>query len=267
MLLRQAKRCAVFGFACRKAIDAVLARLGDCGSVRSWLAASTLILAITICSAASRADEVDFAVDAFAAAGPGIGISLGTTEKNLAKSLVRCAAKGATPLNCAREELVKTLPKKAQPFAGCMLQGGSAEQCLRSAAIAQLPPNLQGLATCIARESDVVRCGKEFAVDQAQGAAFNAIDALKVDAGHELGKPVPGPLANIIGMVQGIKEDDWAKVVRHGGTEAAKVAGKALMRVFLGAEACGAAGPGGRCHHREPRGSCRAFVRCREKAG
>jgi hypothetical protein len=204
---------------------------------RTGLFLAVIGLAITLGPGTSRADEVDIAVEAFAPALAFGGVKLGDTEKTLAKSLVRCAISGKTVVNCARDELVRTLPEQARPFANCLVAGKSPEECGRSEVtrrlLEQLPPEAKGLATCIARDADVVGCGKKFALDQAQATAFNTLGALKVSASRDLGGPVPGPLQNIIGIAEGIRDDDWPKVIRHGGTEAAKIAGKILMRVFI----------------------------------
>ena len=199
---------------------------------------AVLSFVLVLSPATSRADEVDIAVDAFALAGPAIGINFGEPEKVLAKSLLRCTIKGRkSALDCAREELVRTLPPEAQPFGNCLLQGGRSDQCLRQAlqqaVIQQLPPEAQGLATCIAQETNVMKCSERFALNAAQQRAFSAIDAFKVEAERGLGSPTPGPLADMIGMAEGIRDNDWGKIVRYGGTAAAKVAGRIILAIFL----------------------------------
>src|SRR5262249_47629317 len=53
----------------------------------------------------------------------------------------------------------------------------------------------------------------------------------------------PGSIQNIIKVVEGIREDDWAKVSLYGGTEVVKLAGKTLMRIFLPAPLAAALDP------------------------
>ena len=94
----------------------------------AFLVATLSLIAVPGAPGAYAYDEVDATVDAFAAGGAAVGVTVGNTEKELVKSLVRCAAGAAQSkplLNCARDELIKRLPKEAQPLAGCLLRVGT----------------------------------------------------------------------------------------------------------------------------------------------
>ena len=186
-------------------------------------------------SLADDADQAaDIAVKAFSAGGAIVGVNLGPAEEALLKGVVACGVRGKPVVECARDELVKLLPRDARPFVQCLLTGATVEVCGKRFVISKLPPEAQGLATCVGQRSDFLGCGRQFALDQSQQAAFETLNAIKADARDSLGQPGTGTLRNILGVAQGIREDNWEKVIQHGGTQIAKIAGKALLRVFLG---------------------------------
>ena len=203
--------------------------------------ALVVVTALAILASATRASladdaqqAADIAVEAFTAGGAIVGVNLGPTEKALAKSVVACGVRGKPVIDCARDELVKLLPQDARPFAHCLLKRTPVAECSKRFVISKLPPQAQGLATCIAQRADFLSCGEQFGVDQGQRAAFNTLNALKADGRDALGQPGTGTMRNILGLAQGIRDDNWEKVIQHGGPEIAKIAGKALLRVFLG---------------------------------
>ena len=205
-------------------------------------------LAAILSPVTAFADEVDIAVDAFAVGGRAVGVSIGNTETALVKSVVRCATNVAQPralLECAREELVKRLPQDAQPLVRCLTNGEAMEQCAMRPAIAKLPPQVRGLAECIAKREDIASCGQRFGTDQLRQAeraalnqAFATFEKLKIDAAAK--NPLAdtsGSIQNVIKVAEGIRDDNWAQVLLYGGPEVYKVAGKILLRVFLGPKA------------------------------
>jgi len=192
--------------------------------------------------AVSMADEVDIAVDAFAAGGSLVGVSVGSAEKEMVKSLVRCVVSGKTVPDCARDEIIDRLPAQAQPFARCLaVEKKTVGQCAVAGVVPNLPPQARQLAECVAARGDVAQCGKNVAMDQLSQAeqaslrqAFAALDQLKIDevASNPL-TDTPGSVQNIIGVAEGIGEKDWGKVVRYGGREVAKAVAKIVVRTVL----------------------------------
>src|SRR5262245_56225816 len=159
-------------------------------------------LAVVVSPAAGRAqDEVDIAFTVLSPALVAAGV--GPTEQAFAKGLVQCAiAPRATPLGCARDALIRTLP-----------------------------PGARGLAECIARESQPARCAANQALSEAQRLAFDTVNRLGADARYNPG--AGGTLVSLIKVAQGIRDNDWVKVSAYGGKEAAKVAAKILYKALL----------------------------------
>lgn len=208
---------------------------------RLWLFLAVLSVVVVVAPGVGRADEVDVAVEAFAAGGAMVGVTVGPTEKELVKSLVRCAVMHSTPvIECARDELIKKLPQAAQPLAKCLVGGGKTlHQCALSGAISQLPPQTQQLAQCIATNGDLGQCSKNFAMNQLNGAeqaglndAFATIDRLKADTASQLGAG-SGTITNIIKVAEALREGDWAMVSLYGGAEVYKAAAKAILATVL----------------------------------
>src|SRR5215467_6994533 len=91
-----------------------LNRLLLCSALRRVVLCFAVVgVAAILWPAAGRADEVDTAVDAFVVGGSVVGVTVGPSEKELVKSIVRCAAERTPVLDCARKELVKKLPFEA----------------------------------------------------------------------------------------------------------------------------------------------------------
>lgn len=212
------------------------------------------------------ADEVDDAVDAVAMAGSIAGVSVGENEKTVIKGLVRCAISDkAIPdsvLDCAREAIVRTLPAEARPLARCMIRGSTLQRCAEQEALRRVPPKSQAIMTCLANGSPAQQCGadeilrrlppqardmasciaqrKDFGQcadragnDIAQKQAFGMLAKLKADGRSGIGEESSGAIRNIIGVVKGLREDDWASVLRYGGPEVYKAAAKIVLNVLL----------------------------------
>jgi hypothetical protein len=180
-------------------------------------------LAVVLSPGAARAQSQDPVDIAFTVMSPAL-LAAGITPEmqGFARGLVQCAIeRGATPLACARKALVRTLPEQARPFADCLLQGGSAGNC----AIGALPPEVRGLAECIALADKPAGCATNRALSEAQRRAFATVGKLDSDP--------RGTLQSIIGVAEGIRDNDWAKVVSYGGEEAAKLAAKILYKALF----------------------------------
>lgn len=203
-------------------------------------------LIMVLGSVPSRAaDEVDIAVDAFAIAGPAVGVSIGG-EKELVKSLVRCVVGvgvRAKPIpDCARDEVIHRLPQQARPYAQCLVvERKPVEQCAASGVVSNLPPQARKIAECIATRGDVAQCGRNFAMDQLGQAEqtalrnlFATLDKLKTDqvARNPL-TDTPGSVQNIIRVAEGIRDKNWGKVAGSGGREVAKAVAKTVVRTVL----------------------------------
>ena len=220
--------------------------------IRAPLLIALACLVPATAAQAKSLDGVDIAVEVFATtADVTVGVHIGPTEKELVKSLVRCAVDGAPVLDCARKELVKRLPEEVQPFGDCILKGQRIEKCASVQAISMLPPQLHGVANCIADGNNIAQCGKRFATDQlsqAKLAALNQVsatlDRLKTDAvgAHPLVK-TPSSIQNIIGVAQGIQEGNAGKVVLHGSVPILQAGGRIILTAFLGPQLASLLGP------------------------
>src|SRR5215510_14583567 len=73
--------------------------------VAAFLLAFSLILIARPTPAAS--DEIDIAVEAFAAVSTSIGFMPGEQEKEIIKTIVRCAFARTPVLDCGREQVVR----------------------------------------------------------------------------------------------------------------------------------------------------------------
>jgi len=181
----------------------------------------------------AAADEADTAVEAFAAAGTVLGVSPGPTEKQLAKTLVRCVINKKSVLVCGRDEALRALPEDVRPVVACMLEGRPIDACGSAEVIRRLPPQTRELASCIATRSDLGNCATHAIAGNVQRQALDLIERLKADARSELGQPSPGPIRNIINVAEGIRDDDWAKVSIYGGAEVYKFAAKLVLRIVI----------------------------------
>src|SRR5262245_31264436 len=107
---------------------------------------------------------------------------------------------------------------------GRRMMGRLVKSVLAVAALAAagLAATLTADAQRIARERDVTRCGREVS-DPALKAAFTSVEQLKIDKQFDLRGPTPGSLKRIIGVVEGLHENDWSKVLLHGENEVVTV--------------------------------------------
>lgn len=180
---------------------------------------------------AAERSVADIAVDAFALGAPVIGgIPITETEKILVKSLVNCGMKSSALLTCAREELIKYLPRDLQPVASCIAASTPPADCL--ARVARLPEPSRTWVGCVARADQMARCGQLVAPPQVK-AAMATIEKLRVDARSDLATAPQGPIRNIIRVAEGIRDDDWGKVLLYGGVEVYKYAVKVVLNVLL----------------------------------
>ncbi|MGB9369275.1 MAG: hypothetical protein WCE79_25020 [Xanthobacteraceae bacterium] len=170
---------------------------------RLW-AAVWLFIAGSALPTAASADEVDIAVDSFAAAGTALGVSPGPEATQLVKAIVRCAIKNTPVLVCAREEVIKHLPAQAQE-----------------------------LAKCVAQEENLGHCVSHAAANSAEKNALELVDKLGADGRSELGQSNPGQVRNIIRVAEGIRKDDWVEVSTAGGAEVYKLAAKAVLQIVI----------------------------------
>jgi hypothetical protein len=201
----------------------------------SWRCALRAAVAAVALAAvpAFAADEVDFAVDAVAAAGSIAGVTVGGTEKALVKGLVRCAVRNTDWAACGRTEAIRHLPPEAQPFAHCLATGMTAERCGSEEMLRRLPGQARDMASCLAQRPDVGRCVERAGQNTLQRQALQVIDKLKADGRSSLGEESSGAIRNIVGVAKGIREDDWGSVLRHGGPEVYKAAVKIVLNILL----------------------------------
>lgn len=145
-------------------------RTPRCALRRTSVLSLAILLLVCLSARSTHAyDEVDAAVDAFAKGGAIIGVTIGPNEKELVKSLVRCAADAAqnkSLINCARDELIGKLPPDARPLAGCLLTGGSIPQCAQEVVLAGLPPEAQSFADCLLSNGTPLQCAQPITVSK-----------------------------------------------------------------------------------------------------
>jgi hypothetical protein len=219
---------------------------------------------------AQAGDEIDIAVDAFAAAGTLAGVSIGETEKSLIKAAAGCVANNRSFLDCARDEIVKRLPKEVRPMAQCLVEDiGNIDKNIGKCALQAAAPQLEKqlppeVFKCLSDNlNDMGKCALDSAVSAATQKALSSLppearqlaecvakvqtlpscanlgglkdlgpvkDAL---AAAEKLKEASGTVSNIIKVAEGIKKDDWAQVLAYGGVEAYKAAVKIVLNVLL----------------------------------
>jgi hypothetical protein len=182
------------------------------------------------------ADDLDTAIEVVVSVGSIAGVSIDPDDAIIIKSIVKCAVSNQL-VRCARQEIVNRLPQDAQGFATCILDDRPLSDCATTEALNRLPPPARAIITCITQRGDVGRCGTEVAVDAAQKQAFDVIDKLKADARSEassaLGSATSGSIRNIIGLYEGIRDNNWVQVLDSGGTEIYTAAATAVLDVVL----------------------------------
>src|SRR5687768_10136022 len=90
----------------------------------------------------------------------------------------------------------------------------------RRQAAAKLPSGSQAVSECAARRADVASCGAGVATSTPTRSALGLFDRLSADNRNGLASATQGPLRHLLGLVEGIREDDWEKVFTHGGVVA-----------------------------------------------
>jgi hypothetical protein len=96
-----------------------------------------------------------------------------------------------------------------------------------------LPPQTRGLVSCLSQREDLGQCHALAGGDAALRQALGTVDRLKADGRSSLGQESSGAIRNIIGVSKGIRDDDWASVLRYGGPEVYKAAVKIVLNVLF----------------------------------
>ncbi|MDQ8700621.1 hypothetical protein [Hyphomicrobium sp. LHD-15] len=195
-----------------------------------------------------------------------LGVTISEDEKNFLKPLVKCLAdSGAsvTIADCGKRMLAEQIPsEEARSFATCMIDTADAINCVKNAALEQLgdevkqparcalsgtplnqcvtnevlnrlPADEQEALRCLQRTRDPASCGLHYALSKDDETFQKAWGKVKSDVGT-IGADVEGPIKNFVDVAIGIRENDWAKVVTAAGATATKIAGRIVLKVFLG---------------------------------
>ncbi len=202
---------------------------------RNGVLVGIVALCSTLLSVQAQADPTDDAVKAFVHTGKLFGVPIGQTEVDLIKAIVRCAVNNTPVVNCARREAVLKLPAAARPIADCLLQRNpnAIAECASEQALQQLPDQrVRAVVVCL-RKPEFGRCGGELAasLNADQRLAFALIDKLKADSRVPLLETTSsGTIRNIIATSEGIRDDDWVKVLGAAGTEVYKTAATVVVK-------------------------------------
>jgi hypothetical protein len=138
------------------------------------------------------------------------------------------ARSGMTPMRSAAP------PTDAVPFAGSpRMRRISLGRSGRPNAPVILPPQTRGLVSCLSQREDLGQCHALAGGDAALRQALGTVDRLKADGRSSLGQESSGAIRNIIGVSKGIRDDDWASVLRYGGPEVYKAAVKIVLNVLF----------------------------------
>jgi hypothetical protein len=178
-------------------------------------------------------DEVDTAVDAVVVAGGIAGVPIGQTDARVLKSLLRCHANNTPMPVCAVNEVIGTLPPEVRPVVSCLASGQEPTRCATQQVLANLPSGSREVAECVAKRADFASCGAAVATSTPTRSALGLFDRLSADNRNGLASATQGPLRHLLGLVEGIREDDWEKVFTHGGVVAYQTAAKVVLRVVL----------------------------------
>lgn len=166
------------------------------------------------------------------------------------RELASCIANGNNVAQCgtkfATDQAISQLPAETQALARCVQGGGNPAECTKQEVIKRLPAQSQELAKCVAGGANVANCGKDFAVTQAEKAAFETVEKLKIgekSAEDRLGKGATTGIQNIINVVDGIMREDWQKVLENGGKAVAKYVVKTVISSLLTSATTAVVGP------------------------
>jgi len=229
---------------------------------------SVVVMGALASATTARAQEVDYvsvAIDALQAGGAAVGVFITEDEKRFLKPLVQCLAdKGADVTvrdcgkqmitgqlppeaeyfascvvdkadvpGCALDAAIDKLPDKAEQPARCLLGGARIETCAGDALLNELPPKEQEALRCLERTRNAPACGINYARSAAEDNFANAWGKVHGDVG-QIGAKAEGPIKNLVDVAVGIRDDDWVKVATSGGAAATKVAGRIVLKIFLG---------------------------------
>lgn len=149
---------------------------------------------------------------------------------NIEKNAPGCALQALSPT------IAKNLPPQLVPclttadpkqIAECAVQAGTNEALKQ--ALGQVPPEVKEVAQCIASSTDFKACAAKLTGDLANNKdvkdALEWADKLKNDA---------GTIQSLIAISEGVRDNDWTKVIAHAGKETTKVLAKALITASLG---------------------------------
>src|SRR5262249_29899449 len=109
---------------------------------------AVLLSALFLSSHAARADAVDSALDALAASGATIGVTINAAELPVVKGLVRDIVNGKPMIQALRENamtpVITNLPLETQTVAKCLASGTSVYDC--------------GIRQRVAENASITRC-------------------------------------------------------------------------------------------------------------
>jgi hypothetical protein len=181
----------------------------------------------------AHADEVEFVVDAVVEVGSIAGVGVGQNEKQIVKTLLRCAINGKPLTRCGRQIILDRIPiEEIRPLSGCILDGTPLEKCAAEEVINQLPAGPRDVARCISSRQDIGQCVSTVGLDAAQQHALAVIDKLKADARSQANNAFGGgggAMRNLIDIAEGVRQNDWIKVSIAGGAEVYKATLKAAI--------------------------------------
>jgi hypothetical protein len=166
--------------------------------------------------------------------------------------MVSCVAAGGSAGDCVKNVAIASIPPgSAQDFATCLNQkNASAQGCAATLASNNISdPTAKALVGCMGNTAGAQQCitanasaalGNQLQQQQALSTAITtattAIASLQIDA--PLQDPPkfpqqPAVLANLMQVAKGIQDGNWLEVVAGVGPEAAEVASKIILSVFL----------------------------------
>jgi hypothetical protein len=170
--------------------------------------------------------------------------------------MVSCVAAGGSAGDCVKNVAIANIPPgSAQDFANCLNQkNASAQGCAATLASNNISdPTAKALVGCMGNTSGdaAQKCIAtnassalgNLAQQQAQQALSTAIQtATTAIANLQINSPLQNPpkfptepavLANLMQVAKGIQDGNWLEVVAGVGPEAAEIASKVILSVFL----------------------------------
>ncbi|MBC8049577.1 MAG: hypothetical protein H7X92_05445, partial [Chitinophagales bacterium] len=136
---------------------------------RLMLLVVTVCLASVIHARSGYADSTDKAIDwtinTLALGGTAIGVQVTPADAAILKPVIKCAVKGKSVLDCAKDAVIEQLPAETREVTDCIISGGNVVGCAKKQLINKLPPETRGLAQCVADGGNVTACSKTAATD------------------------------------------------------------------------------------------------------